>query len=295
MVLEKSELDIINVNNWLKENENNFLPPVCNKLMHNSQLIIMFVGGPNTREDYHIQEGEELFYQIKGDACIKILENNVHTDIIIKEGEFFLLPARIPHSPQRTANSLGLVVERRRNLNETDSVRWFVPGTTDILFDRWFYCKDLGIELVPLIKEFFASEEFKTKVPGSNISDVSKAPFKLNNVLTIKEKHGSYNLLNQIAKSSGNEIPLCLSELNLQFEVSVLKSGHHVFNNLKEIDFWLWQLKGSSEISIDNSKYNMKENDSILIPEKHCENIIVDINSQEGLIIKISQDPKLKH
>lgn len=295
MVLEKSELDIINVNNWLKENENNFLPPVCNKLMHNSQLIIMFVGGPNTREDYHIQEGEELFYQIKGDACIKILENNVHTDIIIKEGEFFLLPARIPHSPQRTANSLGLVVERRRNLNETDSVRWFVPGTTDILFDRWFYCKDLGIELVPLIKEFFASEEFKTKVPGSNISDVSKAPFKLNNVLTIKEKHGSYNLLNQIAKSSGNEIPLSLSELNLQFEVSVLKSGHHVFNNLKEIDFWLWQLKGSSEISIDNSKYNMKENDSILIPEKHCENIIVDINSQEGLIIKISQDPKLKH
>jgi len=155
MVLEKSELDIINVNNWLKENENNFLPPVCNKLMHNSQLIIMFVGGPNIREDYHIQEGEELFYQIKGDACIKILENNVHTDIIIKEGEFFLLPARIPHSPQRTANSLGLVVERRRNLNETDSVRWFVPGTTDILFDRWFYCKDLGIELVPLIKGIF--------------------------------------------------------------------------------------------------------------------------------------------
>ena len=92
---------------------------------------------------------------MKGDACIKILENNVHTDIIIKEGEFFLLPARIPHSPQRTANSLGLVVERRRNLNETDSVRWFVPGTTDILFDGWFYCKDLGIELVPLIKGIF--------------------------------------------------------------------------------------------------------------------------------------------
>ena len=76
MVLEKSELDIINVNNWLKENENNFLPPVCNKLMHNSQLIIMFVGGPNTREDYHIQEGEELFYQIKG--MITLMQNSFH-------------------------------------------------------------------------------------------------------------------------------------------------------------------------------------------------------------------------
>ncbi len=76
----------------------------------------------------------------------------MHKDVVIKEGEFFLLPARIPHSPQRTANSCGLVIERRRNLDEKDSVRWFVPDTSDVLYDKWFYCEDLGTVLVPLIK-----------------------------------------------------------------------------------------------------------------------------------------------
>ena len=152
MQLEKAVLEIINLTNWVNKNEKSFVPPVCNKLMHNSQLIIMFVGGPNSREDYHIQEGEELFYQIKGECCIKIIENNVHKDIVIKEGEFFVLPARIPHSPQRTANSVGLVIERRRNLDEMDSIRWYVPETSDVLYDRWFNCKDLGSELVSIIK-----------------------------------------------------------------------------------------------------------------------------------------------
>ena len=147
-----TDLQIINTAKWIKENENSFAPPVCNKLMHNSQLVIMFVGGPNVRDDYHIEEGEELFYQIKGDMCVKILENNVHKDIVIKEGEFFLLPARIPHSPQRTANSCGLVIERRRLLDETDCVRWFVPDSSKVLYEKWFHCKDLGKELVPLIK-----------------------------------------------------------------------------------------------------------------------------------------------
>jgi 3-hydroxyanthranilate 3,4-dioxygenase len=95
-----NKLNVINTDEWIRENEDKFRPPVCNKLMHNSQLIVMFVGGPNQREDYHIEEGEELFYQVKGDMCLKIIENNQHKDIVIKEGEMFLLPARIPHSPQ---------------------------------------------------------------------------------------------------------------------------------------------------------------------------------------------------
>ena len=61
-----ARLNVTNTSKWIKENETSFLPPVCNKLMHNVQLVIMFVGGPNNREDYHIEEGEELFYQIKG-------------------------------------------------------------------------------------------------------------------------------------------------------------------------------------------------------------------------------------
>jgi 3-hydroxyanthranilate 3,4-dioxygenase len=99
-ILNTNRLQVINATQWLKDNEDKFKPPVCNKLMHNSQLIIMFVGGPNSREDYHIEEGEELFYQVKGQMCVKIIENGQHKDVVINEGELFLLPARVPHSPQ---------------------------------------------------------------------------------------------------------------------------------------------------------------------------------------------------
>jgi 3-hydroxyanthranilate 3,4-dioxygenase len=224
-----------------------------------SQLIIMFVGGPNVREDYHVQEGEEVFYQIRGDMCLKIIENNVHKDIVIKEGEFFLLPARIPHSPQRTANSCGLVIERKREADELDGVRWHVPNTTDILYEKWFHCKDLGKELIPLIKEFFASDEFKTKVPGSNVLDEKKIPYKLNNVLIEKSKHGAYNLLEFVRSSPLNNLNLTSADKNFQFDVRVLRKGKHVFTADKnhELDFWLWQISGKSSVCLMS---NVKEN-----------------------------------
>ncbi|KTF81804.1 hypothetical protein cypCar_00031633 [Cyprinus carpio] len=144
----------VNIDKWIAENESSFLPPVCNKLMFFYQLNIMYVGGPNVRKDYHIEEGEELFYQVWGDMVLKVIENGRHKDIHIREGEMFLLPARIPHSPQRYANTVGLVVERRRLRSETDGLRYFVDNSTDVLFERWFYCENLGTQLVPIIKEY---------------------------------------------------------------------------------------------------------------------------------------------
>ena len=141
---EKSKLSVINTTSWIQQNEEKFKPPVCNKLMHNNQLTIMFVGGKNIREDYHIEEGEELFYQVKGDISVKILENGQHKEIFIREGEIFLLPARIPHSPQRPENTIGLVIERNRSKNEIDGVRWFIPNSTTHLYEKWFHCTDLG-------------------------------------------------------------------------------------------------------------------------------------------------------
>ena len=109
-------MEIINVLKWIEENKSAFLPPVCNKLMHfgqvrkcykiyfnnkNLQLIVMFVGGGNERDDFHINEGEELFYQLKGEMLLVIEEQGKQRDIPIKEGEIFLLPGKIPHSPRR--------------------------------------------------------------------------------------------------------------------------------------------------------------------------------------------------
>ena len=85
----------INLPEWLSTYEKDFLPPVCNKLMHNEQLSVMFVGGPNQRYDYHFQVDEELFYMIKGDMCLKIVYQGSHFDVHIKEGQIFRLPARV--------------------------------------------------------------------------------------------------------------------------------------------------------------------------------------------------------
>ena len=160
--------------------------------------------------------------------CLKILENNFHKDIIIKQGEFFLLPARIPHSPQRTANSCGLVIERRREPTEIDCVRWFVPHESRVLYEKWFHCKDLGIELIPLIKNYFESNEYRTKLPEKDLcSDESENVFKLNKELICIEKHGFYNLIEKIngkkVKQSGDVVRMELVDFSgIQFRVSVV-------------------------------------------------------------------------
>ena len=47
---------------------------------------------------------------IKGDMCLKIIENGNRRDIIIKQGEVFLLPAKTQHSPQRYKNTIGITI-----------------------------------------------------------------------------------------------------------------------------------------------------------------------------------------
>ncbi|KAF3826826.1 hypothetical protein GH733_009351 [Mirounga leonina] len=115
----------VKVKTWLEENRASFLPPVCNKLLHQKQLKVMFVGGPNVRKDYHIEEGEEVFYQLEGDMVLQVLERGKHRAVTIRQGEIFLLPAGVPHSPQRFANTMGLVIERRRLKTELDGLRFF--------------------------------------------------------------------------------------------------------------------------------------------------------------------------
>ena len=105
----------INFKNWIDENRHFLKPPVGNKVVYkNTEFIIMVVGGHNTRKDYHIDEGEEFFYQLEGSMILRIIEDGKPKDININEGEIFLLPSKVPHSPQRFENTVGLVVERKR-------------------------------------------------------------------------------------------------------------------------------------------------------------------------------------
>nr|XP_006134050.2 3-hydroxyanthranilate 3,4-dioxygenase [Pelodiscus sinensis] len=254
---------LVNVRKWIEENKTAFLPPVCNKLMHRQQLNVMFVGGPNQRKDYHIEEGEELFYQVDGDMCLKIIENGNHRDIHIREGEMFLLPARIPHSPQRYAETVGLVIERKRLNTETDGLRYYVGESTNVLFERWFHCEDLGTQLIPIIQEFFSSIQYHTGKP--NPADLLKnTPFPLNTI-EVMDPFSFQTWLNDHRGEINQKKSLAMFADNFETEVVVYGPGVSE-ESKKNADIWLWQLEGTSVVTMGGKALGLAAGDSLLIP-----------------------------
>jgi len=254
---------------WVKENEKSFLPPVCNKMMHNTQLKVFYVGGGNQRKDFHMEEGEELFYMRKGDMHLPILVHGQFRTVHIKEGQVFLLPGRIPHSPQRPqADSVGLVIERERLEDETDGLRYFVGDTTDTLWERWFHCTDLGSQLGPVIREYFASTEHKTGdvVAGSgNVLEnppwepradrIVEEPFYLHDWL---DKHReAVRRTGQVAMFQ----PRCY-----QSDVYVLGRGKGKRCFGARTETFLMQLEGEATVRVKGKDIHIQQDDCLLVP-----------------------------
>lgn len=154
-----------NLQKWIDDNEDLLKPPVSNKNLYQEagDFIVMIVGGPNARKDYHYNESEELFYQLRGDITVKIQEDGKPVDVVIKEGEMFLLPANIPHSPIRGENTVGLVVEKvRKGTNDKDGLLWFCDNCNNKLHETYFPLSNVEKDFLPRFKEFYASEAYRT-------------------------------------------------------------------------------------------------------------------------------------
>lgn len=154
-----------NLQKWIDENRHLLVPPVSNKQIYvgNEDFIVMIVAGPNGRKDYHFEEGEELFYQLEGDITVKIInEEGKREDVHIREGEMFLLPPRTPHSPQRPAGTVGLVLERNRKQGEIDKLLWFCDHCDAPLHEAGFQLKDIGSQIRDAINEFKSSPNNRT-------------------------------------------------------------------------------------------------------------------------------------
>lgn len=152
----------LNLKAWVEEHRHLLKPPVGNQPIWSSNFLVMVVGGPNQRTDYHVNPGEELFYQVEGDIVLKVIENGEPRDIPIKQGEIFLLPAKVPHSPRRPANTVGLVVEQPKAFTESHHLRWYCRGCGGMLFDSEFQPADIGKQIKAIIEQFRASEELRT-------------------------------------------------------------------------------------------------------------------------------------
>jgi 3-hydroxyanthranilate 3,4-dioxygenase len=148
---------------WIDENREALRPPVCNKQMFvGSEFIVQIVGGPNSRSDYHYDVGPELFYQIEGEMLLRTVQGNERQDIPIRAGEIFLLPPGVPHSPQRFANTVGLVVERQRRPDELDGFMWFCENCNHKLYEEFLHVADIVRDLPPVFERFFADPAART-------------------------------------------------------------------------------------------------------------------------------------
>jgi len=154
-----------NLQKWIAENRDLLKPPVGNKNLYKQagDFIVMIVGGPNARKDYHYNESEEWFFQVEGDINVRIQEDGKAVDIPIMEGEMFLLPAKIPHSPMRSEGSVGLVIEKvRKGTNDKDGLLWFCDNCNHKLHDTYFPLTNIEKDFIPRFKEFYASKELRT-------------------------------------------------------------------------------------------------------------------------------------
>jgi 3-hydroxyanthranilate 3,4-dioxygenase len=151
------------LNEWIDEHRHLLKPPVGNKrIFENDEFIVMAVGGPNSRKDYHYDAGPELFYQYEGEMILKTMQNGHPVDIPIRAGEMLLLPGTVPHSPQRLPDSVGIVVERRRQPGEEDGLLWFCENCDAKLYEEYFVLGDIEKDFPPVFDRFFGSEETRT-------------------------------------------------------------------------------------------------------------------------------------
>ncbi len=149
-----------NFQQWIEDHRDKLKPPVCNQqVFEENDFIVMVVGGPNSRTDYHYDEGPEFFYQLEGEMLLKTIQDGKRVDIPIRAGEILLLPPRVPHSPQRFENSVGLVVERKRLDNELDGFMWYCESCDNKLYEEYLYVDDIVGQLPPIFDRFYSSEE----------------------------------------------------------------------------------------------------------------------------------------
>ena len=153
----------INFKNWIEENRHLLKPPVGNSVVYEEgDFMIMVVGGPNSRKDYHVDPVEEFFYQLEGDMLLKIMDEGKPVDVPIKEGEIFLLPKNIPHSPQRFENTVGLVVEYQREEGALDAFQWYCDECNEMLHEVTLDLENIVTQLPPLFEAYWDNTDART-------------------------------------------------------------------------------------------------------------------------------------
>jgi 3-hydroxyanthranilate 3,4-dioxygenase len=157
-------LKAFNLQGWIAENKDKLKPPVGNaQVWEDGEFMVTVVGGPNQRRDFHDDPTEEFFYQLKGDIALRVIEEpgKPPVEIPIREGEVFLLPKHMRHSPQRGANTIGMVVEMPRPDGALDAFEWYCPNCHQLVYRAEVKLKSIVKDLPPIFEKFYGSEELR--------------------------------------------------------------------------------------------------------------------------------------
>ena len=153
----------VNFKNWIEQNRHLLQPPVGNKCVWaGGEYIVMVVGGPNSRKDYHLNQTPEFFYQVEGNITLKVVDDGQHKDIHINEGEIYLLPSNIPHSPQRGPNTIGLVIEQQRPEGVQDALIWYCENCHNELYREPFLLKNIETDMPVIFDRFYNDQDLLT-------------------------------------------------------------------------------------------------------------------------------------
>jgi len=171
--------NVTSLKGWIEENRHLLKPPVGNKTIWvNEDFIVMVVAGPNARKDYHVNETSEFFYQVEGPMNLRIIDPNTKkpTDTFIREGEIYLLPPLVPHSPQRYAGTVGLVIETSRAPGAIDKLQWYSDDTHELVHEAEFKLENIAEDLKRIMAEFWSNEDLRRcKSTGSIIAPPTEA------------------------------------------------------------------------------------------------------------------------
>ncbi|MEM7082591.1 MAG: 3-hydroxyanthranilate 3,4-dioxygenase [Pseudomonadota bacterium] len=158
-----SLLPPFNFQQWIDTHRDQLKPPVCNaQVFDEGEFIVMVVGGPNSRADYHHDVAPEFFYQLEGEMLLRTMQQGKRVDYPIKAGEIFMLPANVPHSPQRFADSIGLVIERKRKRHEEDGFSWYCNNCDALLYEEYLHIDDIVADLPPVFERFYGDPQSYT-------------------------------------------------------------------------------------------------------------------------------------
>ncbi len=158
-----SQLRAFNFRQWIDEHREFLKPPVGNRcVFRDSEFIVMVVGGPNSRTDYHVDPSEEFFYQLEGDIVLKTIQDGKSVDVAIREGDIFLLPANVPHSPRRPTNTVGLVIERARRPDEIEGFEWYCEHCNHLIYAEYLHISNIETQLSPVFERFYNSLVHRT-------------------------------------------------------------------------------------------------------------------------------------